>query len=79
MKKDTAFPNFKELTAQRGNNEIPHSWCSDLLHKKTKTVSGEGCLTQSEREEDVGRLPGGHVTGSEPDKAEEGMTNPGTA
>lgn len=38
-----------------------------------------GYLTQFEREEDLGRLPGGHVTGSEPDEGVEGVTNLGTS
>ena len=47
-----------------------------MLHKR-QSLSGEGDLIHSEREEDPASLPGGCVIGSELDKGEEGITSTG--
>lgn len=45
--------------------------------KDRDSLRGESYLTQFERQEDLSKLPEGHVIGSESDKEEEGMTSPG--
>lgn len=47
-----------------------------MLHKR-QSLSEEGDLIHFEREEDLASLPGGHVTRSELDKGEEGLTSTG--